>query len=147
MPTAPRRLEPGAASPVLRVGPITPTLIVRYAGAGGDFNPIHHDESFARAAGMPGIFSMGMLQAGLLGTLVSRWLGVGNVRTFSVRFTGQVWPGDELTLRGAVESVDRSGEESLATCDLVVARGDEVVVSGRATVVAAAHDEQTNEEL
>ncbi|MBX6722190.1 MAG: hypothetical protein IRY92_02970, partial [Dactylosporangium sp.] len=64
------------------IGPITLTDIVRYQGASGDMNPIHHDESFARAAGLPGPVSIGMLHAGYLATYATDWLGAANVRRF-----------------------------------------------------------------
>jgi acyl dehydratase len=84
----------------LRIGPLTRTDIVRFAGAGGDFNPLHHDEEYARAAGFPTVFSMGQFQAGLLSRLVAEELGTENVRAFKVRFKAKVWPGDVLIMRG-----------------------------------------------
>jgi acyl dehydratase len=85
-------------------GPITRTDIVRYAGASGDFNPIHHDETFATGAGFPTVFSIGMFQAALLATYAADWLGADNVRRYTVRFMEQVWPGDSLTCNGKVVS-------------------------------------------
>src|SRR6266536_2966034 len=99
-------LQPGSAGPAANVGPLTRTDIVRYAGASGDFNPIHHDEEFARSAGMPAVFGIGMHSAGLLGQYLARWVGLSNVRRFGVRLTGQVWPGDTLALAGEVERVE-----------------------------------------
>ena len=61
-------------------GPLTRTDFVRYQGASGDFNPIHHDEEFAVSAGYPTVFSVGILQAGILGTYCTEWLGAENVR-------------------------------------------------------------------
>jgi acyl dehydratase len=123
------------AGPVQTVGPITRTDIVRYAGAGGDFNPIHHDEEFARAAGMPSVFSHGLLSAGLLGQYLARWVGVAAVRSYGVRFTGQVWPGDTLTLRGRVTGIDEIDGERVAALQLTAERqtGD-VVIKGTASV-------------
>jgi acyl dehydratase len=89
-----------------RFGPITRTDIVRYQGASGDMNPIHHDEGFARDAGFPTVFSVGMLQAGLLATFATDWLGAANVRRFATRFREQVWPGDTLVCSGVVESIE-----------------------------------------
>jgi acyl dehydratase len=135
MPAAPIALAEGESGPEVTVGPITRTDIVRYAGASGDFNPIHHDEEFARAAGMPSVFSIGMHSAGLVGQYVARWVGLGNVRRFGVRFTGQVWPGDVLTLAGRALRVEDAGDERLAHLELSATRqtGD-VVVKGSATV-------------
>ena len=90
----------------LVVGPLTRTDLVRYQGASGDFNPIHHDEAFALAAGLPAPLSLGMLQAGLLATWATDWLGAGNIRRFRVRFADRVFPGDTLTCSGRV--VDRT---------------------------------------
>ncbi|WP_405148233.1 MaoC/PaaZ C-terminal domain-containing protein [Sphaerisporangium sp. NBC_01403] len=100
--TGARATAPVPKAPARRVGPLTRTDFVRYAGAGGDFNPIHHDETFAHAAGYPSVFGHGLLTAGILGGYVADWLGRGNLRTFSVRYVGQVWPGDTLTLSGEV---------------------------------------------
>jgi acyl dehydratase len=83
-------------------GPLTRTDIVRYQGAAGDMNPLHHDEPFARAAGYEAPLAIGMLGAGLLGTYATDWLGAQNVRRFRIRFRAQVWPGDTLTCTGEV---------------------------------------------
>jgi len=83
-------------------GPITRTQIVRFAGASGDFNPMHHDESFALAAGQPGVFAMGQLQAAMLASMVAEWLGADKVVGYGVRFRDKVWPGDRLVLSGAL---------------------------------------------
>ena len=82
--------------------PQTRTDFVRYQGASGDMNPIHHDQTYAEAAGYPTPFSVGMLQAGLLGTYASDWLGADNIRVFRVRFKEQVWPDDVLTCEGRI---------------------------------------------
>lgn len=84
------------------VGPVTRTDFVRYQGASGDMNPIHHDQTFAEAAGYPSPFSVGMFQAGLLATYATDWLGAENVRSFRVRFLEQVWPDDVLTCTAQV---------------------------------------------
>lgn len=89
--------------PEQRIGPVTRTDIVRYAGAGGDFNPIHHDEGFARAAGSDGVFAMGLLGGGIVAARLARWARPRAVRAYRVRFTGQVWPGDVLVLTGTVD--------------------------------------------
>lgn len=84
-------------------GPIERSDIVRYAGASGDFNPIHTDEEYARATGAPTIFAMGMLPAGYLAHALSDWFGGPDlIRRFKVRFTTRVWPGDELVCTGRV---------------------------------------------
>lgn len=129
MSAAPRE---GDTGPQFTVGPLTRTDIVRYAGASGDFNPIHHDELFARAAGMPSVMAHGMLSAGLLGSFLTRWFGAGSVRRFRVRFRERVWPGDTLSARGRVVAV----QDGRASVELELVRQDgAVVVSGSADVI------------
>lgn len=116
--------EPLPPAPELRVGPITRTDIVRFAGAGGDFNPLHHDEEHARAAGYDTVFAMGQMQAGMLSRLATDWLGLQNIRSYRVRFSAIVWPGDELTLRGAEEArhVDEATGREIVECVLEAVR-------------------------
>jgi acyl dehydratase len=129
-------LVAGAALPERRFGPQTRTDIVRYQGASGDFNPIHHDDEFARSAGMPRVFSVGMLQAGYLGTYCVELFGPESVRRLSVRFAEQVWPGDELVCRGVISALTPTEDGNTAELDLTVARvGGGVAVSASATVL------------
>ncbi|MGF7237788.1 MAG: MaoC/PaaZ C-terminal domain-containing protein [Frankia sp.] len=102
--------------------PLTITDFVRYQGASGDMNPIHHDDGFARAAGFPGPFAVGMLQMGVLGTYVTDWLGAENVRKLAVQFREQAWPGDVLTYTGTVAARREENAERLVDLDLVVTR-------------------------
>lgn len=121
------------------VGPITQTDIVRFAGAGGDFNPLHHDPEFARRAGFPRVISMGQMQAGMLAAWVTDWLGVENLRSLEVRFVAPVMVGDSLILRGAVTDVAPSPEGSLATVEVQATKDDDVVVvKGTAQVLVGA---------
>lgn len=115
-------------------GPLTRTDFVRYQGASGDFNPIHHDEEFAKSAGFPTVFSVGMLQAGLLATYCTDEFGPENVRRFSVQFREQVWPGDTLTCNGKVVAV----HDGVADLELVVTRQTGgVAIKGEATFALA----------
>jgi len=116
----------------LRVGPLTRTDIVRFAGAGGDFNPLHHDEEYARAAGFPTVFAMGQFQAGLLSRLAAEEFGLEHVRSFKVRFKAKVWPGDVLVLRG--REVTR--ENGVVACELEAVREDGGEVAVQAWVTA-----------
>ena len=95
-------LPPGATAPERRVGPLTRTDFVRYQGASGDMNPVHHDEVFARAAGYEAPLGVGMFHAGVMAMWATDWLGPENVRGFKVRWKEPVWPGDVLTITGRV---------------------------------------------
>src|SRR6478672_13509413 len=76
---------------------LTRTDLVMYAGASGDFNPMHTDEVAAKAAGLPSVFGHGMFSMGLLGTALTDYVGAGNLRRYKVRFTKQTWPDEELS--------------------------------------------------
>jgi acyl dehydratase len=134
LPVSPRRLREGDRMEPVVTDPFTRTDFARYAGAGGDFHPIHHDEEFARAAGMPTVFGMGMLHAGMLGTTLARWVGPENIRSFGTRFTGQVWPDDVLTFEGRVTGVS----QGLATIELTAANQDgDPILRGNATALVS----------
>lgn len=98
----PAALQVGDMLPELVDEPLTRTDFVRYQGASGDMNPIHHDEGYARSAGFPTVFAVGMLGAGILGTYVAELFGPENVRKFKVQFREQAWPDDVLTYTGTV---------------------------------------------
>lgn len=136
----PADLVEGAKSPEYLEGPLTRTDIVRYAGAGGDFNPIHHDETFAVSIGLPSIFSMGLLQAGLLSHLASDWLGLENIRTYEVRLAARVWPGETLCSSGEViRRYEEDGEERVEVALTVVDTDkSEVKIKGRAIAAVPA---------
>ena len=124
----------GDALPAVVVEKLTRTDLVRYAGASGDFNPIHHDDDFAQSAGYPGAFSVGMLQAGILASYATDWLGPRNVRKFGVQFREQVWPGDTLVCSGTV--VGRDDDARTVDLELVVTRvGGGAAIKGSATFV------------
>ena len=95
-------VKEGDEVPAFVVEKLTRTDLVRYAGASGDFNPIHHDQTFAEAAGNPTVFSHGMLNAGFVSKCVSDFVGTQNLRRFRVRFATRVWPGDTVTCKGKV---------------------------------------------
>lgn len=129
-------LVEGATLPSRDVGPLTRTDFVRYQGASGDMNPIHHDEEFARAAGFPTPFSVGMLQAGILGCYATDHLGAANVRRYGFQFREQVWPGDVLTLSGTVTGRSEAGGERRVELELLCTRQTGgVAIRGSATFV------------
>ncbi len=132
-------VEIGAEMPPLVKGPIKQIQLARYAGASGDFNPIHQDPGFARAAGMGGVFAHGMLSMGFVAQSVTDWLGAGTVRKLGVRFAGLVRLEDVITCRGKVvakhPAKDDGREPNLAELELWAEnqRGERVI-AGRATV-------------
>lgn len=100
----------GETRRVVVVEDLKRTRIVQYAGASGDFNPLHTDEVYAsRAAGYPGVFAHGMLTMALAGRVVTDWVGVEALTGFGARFKAQVWPGDTLTATASAESVGAAG--------------------------------------
>jgi acyl dehydratase len=122
--------------PTLRFGPLTITDIVRYAGASGDFNPLHHDPAFAKAAGLPDVMAHGMLSAGLLASFVTQWLGPACVRRYRVRFSDRVWLGDVLVPKGTVVRtfVAANGEQRAELALELVRDGGGAVITGSAEV-------------
>src|SRR3954462_164302 len=112
---------------------LTRTDLVMYAGASGDFNPMHTDEVAAQAAGLPSVFGHGMFSAGLLATAVTNYVGIGNLTSYRVRFTKQTWPGEKLSTTVAVTE-KRAGNEIVLECALVNENG-EAKIQGEAVAV------------
>ena len=125
------QLKVGDTREAVLVENLSRTQIVMYAGASGDFNPIHHDETFAtKAAGYPSVFAHGMLTMGMTGRLLTDWLGDGVLREYGVRFVKQVWPGDSLTAKGTVTAI---GDDGLVDIEVVTTnQKGEPVVAGSA---------------
>jgi len=125
----------GDEAPVL-THVLTRTDLVAYAGASGDFNPMHHDEVAAVAAGQPSVFGHGMFSMGLLGTAITDYVGIGNVRRFQVRFSRQTWPDEKLSSKIVVTGRRAEGTEHLIDLDVRLrnADGEEKVV-GEATAL------------
>ncbi|MCE0761969.1 MaoC family dehydratase N-terminal domain-containing protein [Pseudonocardia kujensis] len=124
----PRRVAEGDPVPQQELGPVTRTHIIRFAGAGGDFNPLHHDPEFAREAGFDDVIAMGQMQAGMLASWLTDWCGVEHLRELDVRFLAPVQPGAILRLTGEVTGLTDSADEPLAGLALrATADGQEVV--------------------
>ncbi len=114
---------------------LTRTQIVQYAGASGDYNPIHTDEVYTtQVAGYPSVFAHGMLSMGATGTMLTNYVGDGRLTKFGVRFTRQVWPGDSLTSTATVDAVREEGGQHFVDLAVSTVNQDGTeVVSGYAT--------------
>jgi acyl dehydratase len=125
-------LDVGDTREAVLVDDLTRTQIVQYAGASGDYNPLHTDEVFAtQVAGYPTVFAHGMLTMGMTGRLLTDWVAVERLASYGVRFVAQVWPGDTLTATATVEAVD--GGQADITLVTRNQRGENVL-TGKATV-------------
>jgi acyl dehydratase len=116
------------------VDDLTRTQIVQYAGASGDYNPVHTDEIFAtKVAGFPSVFAHGMLTMGMTGKMLTNYVGDGRLTKFGVRFTRQVFPGDTLDAKATVKEIGKEGGQFYVVLDVeTVNQNGEIVVSGYA---------------
>ena len=114
---------------------LTRTQLVMYAGASGDYNPLHTDEIYTtQIAGYPTVFAHGMLTMGLTGKMLTNYVGDGRLTKFGVRFTNQVWPGDTLTTTATVVDIQINEDATLVDLEIkTLNQKDETVVSGYAT--------------
>ncbi len=109
--------------------------LTRYAGASGDFTPIHQDADFAKAAGMGDVFAHGMLSMGFVAQAVTDWAGAGSVRKIGVRFAALVRLKDVVTCRGRVLSTSTKDGVNLVEVEIWAEnQRAEKIVTGRATV-------------
>src|ERR1700727_1569675 len=111
------------------------TQVVQYAGASGDYNPLHSDEVYTReAAGYPSVFAHGMLTMGLTGKMLTNYVGDGRLTKFGVRFTNQVWPGDTLDATATVAAIrEEDGKHFVALTVSTINQDGREVVGGTAT--------------
>ncbi len=135
MPLSAGKLEVGQTFSAVVVEDLKRTQIVQYAGASGDYNPLHTDEVFAtQAAGYPSVFAHGMLTMGMTGHMVTDLVGDGRLTEFGGRFTSQVYPGDDLTTTARVEAItDADGEPMVELSLSTVNQDGAEVFSGHAT--------------
>lgn len=120
----------GDTMPTYTSTPITRTHLVRYAGASGDFNPLHHDESFIKIIGIDNVIAHGMLIMGIAGEAITDWIDQRNLRKFNARFMSMTEPADlndmentknraTITISGKiVEKYEENGEKRIK-CDIV----------------------------
>ncbi|MCE9672755.1 MaoC family dehydratase [Myxococcus stipitatus] len=125
----------GDELPALAKAPVDRVQLSRYAGASGDFNPVHVDEIYAKSVGMPSVYAPGMLVMGMLGQLISDWARGGQMRRYNVRFIKMVWPGDTVVCKGRVSNRHGTGGRYFVDIDLWAEnqRG-ELVMKGSAQI-------------
>jgi len=128
------QLEVGQTGPSLIVDDLSRRDIVKYAGASGDFNPIHYSDTYAKQAGNQSVFAHGMMSAGFVSRLLCDWFGLENITQFSTRFQRRVWPGDTLTVSGRITDLDRRAESVVVTAEVRVSnQDDQTVVDAQAS--------------
>ena len=129
-------VQVGDTLPHLVKTPVTHLQLVRYAGASGDFNPLHTDPKIGEMIGTGGIIAHGMLIMGFVGELLSDYVGPHALRKFSVRFRGMTHLGDEITCSGTItEKYEADGEARIAGRVRAADQHGDVKVTG--TFVAA----------
>ena len=122
-------LSDGVVHKAIVVRNLTRTQIVQYAGASGDYNPLHSDEVFAKeVAGYPSVFAHGMLTMGMTGAMLTDYVGDGRLTKFGVRFTNQVWPGDDLDATATFTGFEEGSQNTLANFDVLTTNQDGAVV-------------------
>ncbi len=128
-------LNVGDQIPQITFDEVTQVQLIKYAGAAGDFNPIHTVPSYAIEAGLDGTIAHGMLIMGMLGKLVSDWSGVKNVSKYGVSFKSKTVPGDVLTAKGEIKKITTGEDSTLVDCKVYIedAAGD-IKVDGKITI-------------
>jgi acyl dehydratase len=130
-------LEVGDPLPPLAKDPITKVQLVRYAGASGDFNPLHTDDGVAQKGGLKGVIAQGILIMGFMGQAISGWVKNRDLKRFKVRFMGMTYPGDIITVNAAVKEKQETEEGVLVLCEVAAEdQNNEIKVSGQFEVFA-----------
>lgn len=118
-------LQVGGSLKDIQLAPVTRIDLIKYAGASGDFNPIHTIDEEAKKAGLPGIIAHGMWTMGNLSKLFTEYYEEGFIQDFSIRFKGMVFLNDVITLKATlrekkenklyfnVQAINQSGNEVL----------------------------------
>lgn len=116
--------------------PVTTAQLVRYAGASGDFNPIHYDHLYALDAKLGGVIAHGMLTMAFMGRALTDRIGTrGRVARISARFTAPVRPGDPVIVSATVTDRREGRDGREVECDLAAHVGDRQVAQGKARLV------------
>ena len=130
------QLTTGQELPAYKKEPVTKVQLVKYAGASGDFNPLHTDDAFAQKIGMPGVIAHGMLIMGFLGEYVNHLAGTfATVKDFNMRFGAMTFPKDTITCRGVIKETYEKDGSRFVVLTLYAEKGPEKIVgSGEATL-------------
>ncbi len=129
------KLNVGDIIPEMTFDEVTQVQLIKYAGAAGDFNPIHTVPEYAKEAGLDGTIAHGMLIMGMLGKMVSDWAGVKFISKYGVSFKSKTVPGDVLTAKGEIKKITEKDGNTLVDCKVFIqdAAGD-IKVDGKITV-------------
>ncbi|MBU8907967.1 MaoC/PaaZ C-terminal domain-containing protein [Desertibacillus haloalkaliphilus] len=130
-------VEVGFQLPELELPPITRVQLVKYAGASGDFNPLHTVDEFAQKAGLDGVIAHGMLSMGFLGKYVRTLVKENaSIERLKVRFSHMAKPGDTLTCQGEVIKVEERGQHKSVQMEIrAVNQEGKTVTAGTSTVL------------
>ena len=125
----------GSELPTLVKRPTTRQLVM-WAGASGDYNPIHYDQDFAKGRGLPGVIVQGQLVGSFLGQLATDWMGErGTLRKFNCSYKGMNYPGEVITCKGVVTQKYTEADENRVKLRLWAEKADgEKTVTGQAVV-------------
>jgi acyl dehydratase len=134
MPLSAAKLAVGQEHTARLVEDLKRTQIVQYAGASGDYNPLHTDEIFTtQVAGYPSVFAHGMLTMGMTGKMLTDYVGDARLTKYGVRFTSQVFPGDTLDAKATVKALTERDGVKLVELDVSTTNQNGVeVLSGYA---------------
>lgn len=120
-----------------RVKQLSTRQLVMWAGASGDYNPIHYDKDFALSRGLPGVIVPGQLVYCFLGQLMTDWTGAeGRLKKLDCSYRGMNYPGETVTCRGRVTKKYVENGEHCVECTIWAENpGGEKTVTGKAVVV------------
>jgi acyl dehydratase len=125
-------VQVGDAIPKLVKSPVSHLQLVRYAGASGDFNPLHTDPKIGELVGVGGIIAHGMLIMGFVGQLLSDYVGPTTLRKFDIRFKGMTRIDDVITCTGTItEKYESDGEARIAGKVQATDQDGDVKVAGK----------------
>ncbi|HMV45513.1 MAG TPA: MaoC/PaaZ C-terminal domain-containing protein [Leptospiraceae bacterium] len=132
------KVEVGQEIPSLTLPAITHANLVRYAGASGDFNPIHNDKDFAIANGLDGTIAHGMFVMALIGRACTNWVDQKQIKFFGVKFKAMTKLGSVLTCKGVIKKKKEENGEKLITLTVEAVDQNGEVKAGGDLIVACA---------